>query len=231
MATESTPTEEEQAEARTRSPQDRAMEKKLIIAGQLSKNLLEETEVTDELEQGSYDQAELTRFSTLQKKGWDDFVLQGQTAAEQKIATKKFNTANRGARKAFTICRGMGKSAFMKDPEGRQAAGLNGTEPTSLTLLLGAGRKLTASGDKPEYAVKLAKKGVTAAKLTDLGAKLDALEAADQAQEAAKAAAGKALAQRNASAQAVFDWVAEFRMFAKAQFKDRPDVLKRWGIK
>ena len=77
----------------------------------------------------------------------------------------------------------------------------------------------------------LAKKGVTAVKLADLGAKLDALEAANQAQEDAKAAAGKALAQRNASAQLVFDWVAEFRMFAKAEFKDQPDVLKRWGLK
>ena len=207
------------------------METKLIVAGQLGKALLEETGVTAELKEGSYDQPELLRFTELQKKGWDDFVIQGQAAAEQKIATKKFNAANRSARGTFTKFRGMGKSAFMKDPEGRQAVGLNGGEPDSFALLIGAGRKLTAAGGKPEYAVMLAKKGVTAVKLADLGAKLDALEAANQAQEDAKAAAGKALAQRNASAQLVFDWVAEFRMFAKAEFKDQPDVLKRWGLK
>jgi hypothetical protein len=226
MTTEPSTPPEEPAVPRVRSAQDKTMESRLIAAEQLGKVLLDETEVSEELEEGSYDQVELLRFTMMQKKGWDDFVIQGQTAVEQKIATKKFNAANRAARGTFTKFRGMGKSAFMKDPEGRQAVGLNGVEPDSLTLLIGAGRKLTTAGGKPEYAEKLAK-----VKLADLSAKLDALEAADQAQEAAKAAAGKALAQRNASAQLVFDWVAEFRTFAKAQFKDRPDVLKRWGIK
>jgi len=231
MTTEPSSQPEEQSAPRVRSAQDKKMEKKLIVAGQLGKALLDETEVSEELKEGSYDQHELLRFMGMQKKGWDDFVIQGQTAAEQKLATKRFNVVNQSTRKTFTKFRGMGKSAFMKDPEGRQAVGLNGIEPDSLTLLIGAGRKLTAAGGKAEYAEKLAKKGVTAVKLADLGAKLDALEAANQAQEAAKAAAGKALAQRNASAQLVFDWVAEFRTFAKAQFTDRPDVLKRWGIK
>jgi hypothetical protein len=31
--------------------------------------------------------------------------------------------------------------------------------------------------------------------------------------------------------KALTDWLAEFKTFARAQFKDRPDVLKRWGIK
>jgi hypothetical protein len=119
----------------------------------------------------------------------------------------------------------------MKDPVGRQFVGLDGREPDSLPNFIGAARKLTASGSKPGYAEKLAKKGVTAAKLADLNAKLDALEAADAAQEAAKAAAPKATAKRDASAQELADWVAEFKTFAKAQFKDRPDILKRWGLK
>jgi len=206
------------------------MEKDIITAGQLAKILPAETDLAAELAEGSYTPAEITRFAGLQEQAFADFVAQGEAEAEQKTATKAFLAVDKTARATYSKLRALGKSAFMKDPEGRQFVGLDGREPDSLPNFLGAARKLTESGSKPGYAEKLARKGVTAAKLADLSAKLDALEAADAAQEAAKAAAPKARAQRDASAQELADWLAEFKTFAKAQFKDRPDILKRWGF-
>jgi len=228
---EATPAAAEQTAPRTRSTQDRIMENKIIAAEQLAKILPAETDLAETLSEADYGAQELVRFDTLQQKAWKDYGAQGLAAGEQKNATKRFLASEKAARKSFVKERGKGKAAFMKDPIGREIVGLNGTIPGSLIGLIGAGRKLAGAVDKPEYAVKLAKKGVTAAKLADLGVKLDALEAADQEQVLAKSAASVALLQRNASAQELFDWVAEFRTFAKAEFKDHPEILKRWGFK
>ncbi len=230
MSDESTSTPEPKPAAAPRSAQDRKMEQAIIGAEQLAKILPTETELAAELAEGGYAAAELQLFDGLQKTAFTDFVTQGQAEAEQKAATLRFKAADKAARRTYAVVRTKGKAAFMKDPVGRQYVGLDGREPDSLLGFIGSGRKLIKSGAEPGYAEKLAKKGVTAAKLADLGAKLDALEAADAAQEAAKAAAPKARVQRDASAQALFDWVAEFKMFAKGQFGDRPDILKRWGL-
>ena len=125
----------------------------------------------------------------------------------------------------------MAKAAFLNDPDGRSQLGLAGVEPVPLNNLIGAIEALIERGAKPEYAARLAKKAVTPAKLADLAAKLAALKAADQAQEEAKRAAPLATAARNAAAQELAAWVREFKAFAKAQFSDRPDLLKRWGLK
>jgi hypothetical protein len=230
MTSEPTTNPVEKPAARPRSAQDRKMERDIIAAGQLAGILPTETELAADLAEGGYTTVELTRFGTLQQKALADFVTQGQVEAEQKAATQNYQAADKAARAAYAKLRGLGKSAFMKDPVGRQFVGLDGREPDGLQSFLGAARKLTMSGKEPGYAEKLAKKGVTAAKLSDLGAKLDALEAADAAQEAAKAAAPKARARRDQSAKELFDWVSEFKVFAKAQFKDHPDALKRWGF-
>ncbi len=231
MTGEPTSTPEPKPVSSPRSAQDRKMEKDIIGAEQLAKILPAETALAAGLAEGGYTPAELTRFAGLQQQALADFVVQGEAEATQKIATKAFTAADKAARAVYAKLRGLGKAAFMKDPAGRQFVGLDGREPDGLQNFIGAARKLTNSGSKPGYAEQLAKKGVTAAKLADLSAKLDALEAADAAQEAAKAAAPKARIQRDASAQALADWLAEFKTFAKVQFKDQPDVLKRWGFK
>lgn len=213
-----------------RSAQDKKMERDIIAAEQLSKILPAETDLLPELAEGAYTVTELHNFAVLQQTAFSDYVIQGQAEANQKIATKQFAAADRTARATLSKLRTQGKSAFMKDPEGRQYVGLDGRQPDGLKDFIASGRRLIRSGSEPGYAERLARKGVTVAKLLDLAAKLDALEAADAAQEAAIAAAPVARAQRDASAQALRDWVAEFTMFAKGQFGDRPEILKRWGL-
>ncbi len=230
MALEMTATPEVKPIVKTRATQDRKMERDIIAAGQLAKILAGETELAAELAEGGYTAAELKRFDDLQQKALADYIAQGQAEAAQKAATQNYQEAERVARETYARLRGLGKAAFMKDPVGRQFVGLDGRKPDSVQNFLGAGRKFIASGAEPGYAEQLARKGVGIDKLSDLGVKLDALEAADAVQEAAKAATPQARTRRDASAQDLFDWMSEFRMYAKAQFKDRPEILRRWGI-
>ena len=77
----------------------------------------------------------------------------------------------------------------------------------------------------------LASEAVMAAKLKQLStavdALVDALVDANLAQEAAIMAAPQATKERDQAYQALKSWMSEYRACAKAQLKDRPDVLKR----
>jgi hypothetical protein len=110
-------------------------------------------------------------------------------------------------------------------------SGLTGREPRDLAGQLNAADALARNGVLPPHADKLAKRGVTAAKLQDLQTKVAALKEADRQQEAAKAATPRATAKRDDAVAALSAWLVEFKAFAKVQFKDRPDILKRWGRK
>ncbi len=58
-------------------------------------------------------------------------------------------------------------------------------------------------------------------------AKLAAWRQADQAQTEAISAVPQATAKRDAAAKALFDWLAEYKQFARTQFKDQPAVAQR----
>jgi hypothetical protein len=213
------------------SAQDKKTEKRLVGIEQLLLALLaEEADIAAELGAGGYTVEVLNAQVLEQKNVFGIFVAQGEAKFEKTAATKAYLAADKAARTYYRSVRTQSKSAFMKDPDGRGKLRLNGVEPNGQKDFIGATRALVTEGSKPEFAVRLARKGVTAAKLTKLNGLIDALEAADLAQEKAKAAAPAATAERDATAQELFDWEAEFRMFAKGQFGDRPEILKRWGI-
>jgi sulfur relay (sulfurtransferase) complex TusBCD TusD component (DsrE family) len=77
------------------------------------------------------------------------------------------------------------------------------------------------------YAAQLTRKGVTPAKLTDLAQKLTAWKQLDQAQNVAMVACTQATANRDAAAKALNEWLAEYKQFARTQFKDQPAIAKR----
>ena len=214
-----------------RSAQDTKTEKRLVGVEQLLLALLAEpADIAAELAEGSYTADSLQAKLEEQRSAFNIFVAQGEARYTKTASTKAFQAADKAARTYYRTIRTQSKSAFMKDPDGRGKLRLNGAEPNGLKDLIGAARALTVEGSKPEFAAQLARKGVTAAKLTKLSNLIDALEAADLAQETAKAAAPTATAERDAAAQDLFDWEAEFKLFAKGQFGDRLEILKRWGI-
>ena len=68
---------------------------------------------------------------------------------------------------------------------------------------------------------------MTAPKLKHLSDLVDALVAANLAREAANAAVPQATRERDRAYQALKARMSEYRAFAKAQLKDRPEVLRR----
>jgi hypothetical protein len=146
-------------------------------------------------------------------------------------ANKAYAAAEKSLTTLYLNQRGLARSAFLKDPAALEKLGISGRAPRALGDLINASETLVRNAPLPLYADKLTRRGVTATKLQNLQARLAALQEADRVQEAAKGALPPATAKRNAAAQALNDWVVEFKAFAKVQFKDRPDVLKRWGLK
>ncbi|MFN8598525.1 MAG: hypothetical protein U0559_20370 [Anaerolineae bacterium] len=161
----------------------------------------------------------------------DGFTARQDADANQAGATAAFRAAEKSARGLYRKLRGYGKAVFLKDPQGRAALGLDGREPADFQNFIGAAARLVDEGLKPPYAERLARKTVTAAKLQDLRARLDALQATKQAQINAIEAVPRATAVRDAAAQDLFAWFAEFKAFSLVQLQERPDILKRLSLK
>jgi hypothetical protein len=227
MATDPVTTPEPKPVSKPRSAQDKKLANDLILAEQMLLAAQGDAEAAPLLAEGGYTSQELQAGLVLQKAALLAFIARQEADARQVAATTAFNAADKAARGTYSKLRGFGKSAFMKDPIGRTALGLNGSEPKDQQSFIAAASALVEQGKNEEYAVRLAKKGVTAAKLTDLETKIDAWMVADQAQTNALSATPEATAKRDAAAKELFDWLGEYKQFARTQFKDQPAIAKR----
>lgn len=213
-----------------RSAQDKKLAADLAAAEQLIGNSLADTEAAPLLAEGGYNSQELNNGLALHQTALTAFVTRQTADGAQDAATKAFTVADKAAHKTYTTLRELGRSPFLKDSAALTALGLSGREPRDLQNFLTAGDAFVRAAANPLYSAKLTARGVTAAKLQDLQAKIDALRLADRQQEAAKTATPAATAKRDQAATALFNWLSEFKAFAKAQLKDRPDISKRLGI-
>ena len=188
-----------------------------------------EVEAAAELAEGDYTPEVFKTVATpLQVEALNKFAARQAADGAKSAATTAVQIAEKNAWTLFTKDRDLSRSAFLKDPAARKALGLSGRAPQSLDELITAARTLVKEGQSNQvYAARLASKAVTPAKLAQLSTAVDALVEANLAQEAALAAAPQATKERDLAYQALKAWMSEYRAFAKAQFKDRPDVLKR----
>lgn len=233
MATSPEPKPIEPAKTpKSRNAQDKKMENDLIAINQTLRASVADAEAGPQLAEGGYSVTELNRVLTdLYPPAYNGFVNRQDADANQAGASAAYKAAEKSTRTFYRKLRGFAKSAFLKDPQGRVALGLEGREPVDFQNFIAAANRLVDEGLKSTYAEKLARKTVTAAKLQDLRARLDTLLATKQAQTDAIEAAPRATAVRDAAVKALFDWYAEFKAFALVQFQDRPDILKRLGLK
>jgi len=212
-----------------RAAQDRRIAKDISLSEQQIKAGAGEVEAAPELAEGGYTPEVFATVATpLQVEALNKFAARQAADGAKTAATAAVKTAEKSVRTLYTKDRDLGRSAFQKDAAAREALGLAGRAPQSLDELITAARTLAKEGPGNQvYAARLASKAVTAAKLTQLSTAVDALVEANLAQEAAIAAAPQATKERDLAYQALKAWMSEYRAFAKAQLKDRPDVLKR----
>jgi hypothetical protein len=224
-----------QKAAQPRSPQDKRQAREIATAGQIIRAVTADAEndaaIGLALTEGGYTAAELNRADGLQEAAQAALAEQLAVGGTKDAANKAYAAAEKSLTTLYLNLRGLARSAFLKDRASLVKLGISGNAPRSLADLLNASETLVRNAPLPLYADKLTRRGVTAAKLQNLQARLAALQEADRVQEAAKGALPPATAKRNAAALALNDWLVEFKAFAKVQFKDQPDVLKRWGLK
>ncbi len=230
MATETPAVPETKPAPRPRSAQDKQLAKETAAAGQTIRAVIADTEAASELAEGGYAALELNRGLALQEVAQEALAERLVADGAQDASTKAYLAAQKSLTTTYSKLRGLARSAFLKNADALKTLGLTGREPRDLAGQLNAADALARNSVLPPYADKLAARGVTAAKLQDLQTKITALQEADRLQEAAKAATPRATAKRDAAITALSTWLTEFKAFAKAQFKDRPDILKRWGL-
>ena len=230
MSPDSTVLPEPASTPKTRAAQDKKLTNDCAAAGQTIRAVMADTEVTAELAEGGYPSEELSNGLGLQKDLEDALAARQAADGAETAANRAYKTTDRALRAAYSTMRGLARSAFLKDPAALAALGLAGREPRDMEQIMGAVDRLIKNAPLPDYAAKLTRRGVTTAKLQSLQDKLEALQEADRVQEAAKSATPLVTATRDATARVLFDWLVEFKAFARAQFKERPNILKRWGI-
>jgi hypothetical protein len=225
----------EKAAPQPRSPQDKRQAREIAAAGQIIRavtaDVAGDKAIALALAEGGYPLAEFKRADGLQEAAQSALAGQLAVGGGKDAANKTYAAAEKSLTTLYLNLRGLARSAFLKDRAALEKLGISGNAPRALADLLNAGENLVRNAPLALYADKLTKRGVTAAKLQNLQDRLAALQEADRVQETAKEALPPATAKRNASAQALTDWLVEFKAFAKVQFKDQPDLLKRWGLK
>ena len=240
MSTEPTdPVDPEPVDPKTsrqpRSPQDKQQAKEIAANGQTLDAVITDAgtpgPIADALAEGGYALPELHRGQGLQVAAQSSLSAHLAASGAKDAGTKAYLSAEKAFLAVYTTLRGLARTAFLKNTAALTTLGVSGTQPRDMLSLINAANALLDNASQPEYADKLNRRAVTAAKLQNLRTRLDALKAADQVQEDSKGAASKATVQRDQSAAALKAWMIEFKAFAKIQFKDQPDVLKSWGLK
>jgi hypothetical protein len=209
------------------SPQDKRLANDLSLVEQMLRAAQTDEEALPLLAEGGYTPDELKVGVALQKAAMQAFIARQEADGQQIAATRDFAAADKTARTTYTKLRGFARSAFMNDAAAREALGLNGREPQDQQGFITAANALLEQGKLEPYAAKLAKKSVTPAKLADFAVKMEAWKVADQKQTDALSDVPDATARRDAAAKALFEWVAEYRQFARTQFKDHPGIARR----
>jgi hypothetical protein len=235
MPTEPTDPVEPKPTRQPRSPQDKQQAKEIAANGQTLDAVIADAgtpgPTINALTEGGYALPELKRGKGLQVTAQASLSAHLAASGAKDAATKAYLSAEKAFLSVYTTLRGLARSAFLKNTSALTTLGVSGTQPRDMLGLINAANALLDNAPKPEYADKLNRRAVTAAKLQNLRTKLDALKAADQVQEDSKGAASKAVVDRDQAAAALKAWMTEFKAFAKIQFKDQPDVLKSWGLK
>ena len=217
----------EKATPQPRSPQDKKLVGDLALAEQMLQAALHDEEAAPLLAEGSYTPAELKAGLALQKAVMQAYIARQEADEQQLAATRSFVAADKAARTLYTQLRDFARSAFVNDTAAREALGLSGVEPKDPQKFVAAATALIDQGKNELYATKLAKKTVTSTKLAELATRLEAWKDAERKQAKANNDVSTAAAKCDAAAKALFDWLAEYQQFARAQFKDQPGIKRR----
>lgn len=226
-----TPSSAEQQPPRKQSPQDKKLLADLGTKAITVRNSMADAEAAALLGEINYGQLALQHLLDLHDMAITAVTARQLADGAQADATRTFKLADKAGRKLFTRVREAARAPYLRDPAALIALGLSGRAPDKLGDLFTATDKLLLAAQDPAYAPKLATRGVTPKKLTELKTAIAALKEADRLQEIAIAAVPKATAARDQAADAFFAAFNEFKAAANVQLADHPEIRQRLGLK
>lgn len=184
-----------------------------------------QAELSALLETRGYDAAAIAAGLALCDAAQAGFNARNEALAGQLQASAAMQAADRAARAGFDDFRTIARAVFAGDPAAQRALGATGrVSHDQQQFLTAAAAAYAAALSHPAYLTALSKRGYTQAALTAEQARLEALTQASAAHEAAKAAAQRATAGRDAARKTLGAWWAEFRAVARVALKARPDL-------
>lgn len=148
-------------------------------------------------------------------------------AGAQESASAALFEVQKEARGAYQDLAKTARAVFRGDRSTLTALGLTGNMPLSTAGFLAAARTLFENAGRQEG---LAAYGYGAEKLVRESAKIDAFEAADLKQEAAKGSAQQATREQDAALAALDAWRAQYVKIARVALRGKPQLLEKLGV-
>ena len=215
---------------RPRADQDQAMANRVTVHLETLTLARDDAEIAALLSPRGYAASKLEEGFGKQRAAQSSITARQQAIGAQKDATAKLATADDRARKAYADFRETARSVFQDDAT-RAALGLNGKiSPDTQKFITATRASYDAALANASQLAGLAPYGYAQTAIEAARATLDALIAANNAQDSAIAAATRATQQRDAAVSALDAWLRQFRGIAKVALRARPDLQKKLGV-
>lgn len=228
--TESTPTPDPvpaaQPTKRARAAQDRIIAAYIADAKKLLSVASTDAEIRPILEAHGYDDSEFATGNALAAAADAAFEGRAGGMGDQKLAGEALRTAIRTAREDFAAFRSIARATFPGEAD-RISLSLKGEVPDDISRFITQAKASYTAAAKDPYAVKIAKRGYPAARLTTLSQNLDSLTATGGAQDEAEGDAIGDTAARDAAYAALKAFIKELKGTARGALRGKPALLAK----
>ena len=195
-------------------------------------NSQEHSEIAAALDAFGYDAIVLQEGQALLDTARNLYDAQIKEYGEQHAATQAFVEASRQADKAYAAHRRLAKIAFKNDVQRKTDLHLNDRKPQAFKPWYEQARHFyTALLADTEAQTQLARYKITLEALQEAQAQVEQTLNLNNVQEQEKGEAQEATQQRNASIEALDEWLSDFRVVARIALEDTPQLLEALNLR
>ncbi len=195
-------------------------------------NAQEHSEIAAALDAFGYDAIVLQEGQALLDTARNLYDAQIKEYGEQHAATQAFVEASRQADKAYAAHRRLAKIAFKNDVQRKTDLHLNDRKPQAFKPWYEQARHFyTALLADTEAQTQLARYKITLEALQEAQAQVEQTLNLNNVQEQEKGEAQEATQQRNASIEALDEWLSDFRVVARIALEDTPQLLEALNLR
>lgn len=196
-------------------------------ANVLLTNAQEHADIAAALDAYGYDAATLAEGQALLDTARGLYDAQIREYGEQHAATQAFVDASEAADKDYGDHRRLAKLAFKSDAQRKTDLHLNERKPQAFNPWYEQARHFyTAILADTEAQTELARYKITPEDLSAAQAQVEQVSTLKNTQEQEKSEAQDATQERNASIEALDEWLGDFRVVARIALEDSPQLME-----